>query len=351
MTCNIPKPMVPVLNLPFLAHMLNHIKGHGVDHAILTVGYLPERVEGYFGSGEGLGMGLSYEIEETPLGTAGAVKNVERSLDGTFLVLNGDNFTDLDLGEMMRFHRERWAQVTIFLTSVDDPSAFGVVETDPEGRVLRFLEKPSPGETTSRWINGGLYLMEPEALAHVPPGEFHMFERGLFPKLLELGIPVYGYRAQSYWIDVGTPANYMRLHRDLLAGAADMPGMDAAGTDLSRCSVDPTATLRGHVMLGDGCSVGPGAVIEGPAVLGNGCRVAREALVQGSILWQGVTLERGANVRGSIVGDGVRVGEGVTVEEGCILGDNVILGRASHARGGTVLWPGDSLAPGAVSQP
>ena len=194
LTCNVPKPMVPILNRPFLEHMLGHLSGHGVDHAILTMWYLPDVIRSHFGNGEGLGLRLSYTLEETPLGTAGAVKNVEDELDGAFLVLNGDIFTNLDLSAMARFHRESGAMVTIALTQVEDPSAFGVVDMDESGRVSRFVEKPPPGEAPSNWINAGTYLIEREALAHAPGGEHYMFERGLFPKLLEMGAPVYGYQ-------------------------------------------------------------------------------------------------------------------------------------------------------------
>ena len=349
LTCNIPKPMVPILNRPFLEHMLGHLKGHGVDSAVLTVCYLPDKIEAHFGRGERAGIGLSYVLEEEPLGTAGAVKNVEKDLDGTFFVLNGDIFTDLDLGAMIRFHREKNAQVTLFLTPVEDPSAFGVVETDPGGRVLRFLEKPSPGETTSKWINGGIYLMEPQVLTHAPSGEFYMFERGLFPKLLELGIPVYGYQARPYWMDLGTPANYVRVHHDLLTSSSTNHWAEVSSTGQGNSSIHPSARVSGPVLLGEGCSIGPGALVEGPSVLGAVCVVGREAVITGSILWQRVVVERGAALQGCIVGDGAQIGEGATVGEGCILGDNVTLGKDNHVDRGMVLWPGKSLEPEAVS--
>ena len=349
LTCNIPKPMVPILNRPFLEHMLAHLKGNDVDHAILTLCYLPDRIQAHFGGGEDAGLDLSYVLEEQPLGTAGAVKNVEQDLDGSFFVLNGDVFTDLDLKAMVRFHREKKAQVTIFLTPVDDPSAFGVVETDEGDRVQSFLEKPSPQETTSNWINGGIYLIEPQALSHAPSGEFYMFERGLFPRLLELGIPVYGYRARPYWMDLGTPTNYLQVHRDLLTGASRSPWSEGGDTGLGRSSVDPSASVTGPVLLGERCSIGPGAVIQGPAVLGPGCVVGQDARILGSILWQGVAVERGAALTGCIIGDGARIGEGSSVGEGCILGDKAILGKGNHIDRGTVLWPDKLLEPETIS--
>jgi mannose-1-phosphate guanylyltransferase len=343
LTCNMPKPMVPILNRPFMEHMLGNIRDHGVDSAVLTVCYLPDIIEAHFGSGKHIGMDLSYVLEETPLGTAGAVKNVEKGLDDTFFVLNGDIFTDLDLGEMVRFHREKGAQVTLFLTPVEDPSAFGVVETDPQGQVLRFLEKPDSGETTSNWINGGIYLMEPQVLDYAPSGEFYMFERGLFPKLLEMGIPMYGYAARPYWIDLGTPASYMRVHQDLLT--ANSP----RHTSHEHSSIHPSAKVLGPVLLGEGCSIGPGALVQGPSVLGAGCTVGQEATILESILWQKVVVESGAALEGCIVGDRAHIGEGAKVGEGCILGDNVVLGSSNYMDRGMVMWPGKSLASASIS--
>ncbi|MDA0987566.1 MAG: NDP-sugar synthase [Chloroflexi bacterium] len=349
LTCNIPKPMVPILNRPFMEHMLGHLRGHGVDSAVLTVCYLPDIIEAHFGRGESIGMGLSYVLEEMPLGTAGAVKNVEKELNQTFFVLNGDIFTDLDLGAMVRFHREEKAQVTLFLTPVEDPSAFGVVETDSTGRVLRFLEKPAPGETTSNWINGGIYIMEPQVLAHAPSGEPYSFERGLFPKLLEMGIPVYGYQARPYWMDLGTPASYLRVHHDLLTTTSTDHWTEASSASHEHSSIHPSARVLGPVLLGKGCSIGPGALVQGPSVLGAGCVVGKEATIQGSILWQNVMVESGAALEGCIVGDGARIGEGARVGERCILGDNVVLGKGNRMERGMVMWPGKSMEPEAVS--
>jgi len=349
LTCNIPKPMVPILNRPFLEHMLGHLRDHGVGSTVLTVCYLPDIIEAHFGRGEHTGMELSYVLEETPLGTAGAVKNVEKDLSETFFVLNGDIFTDLDLGDMVRFHQEKSAQVTLFLTPVEDPSAFGVVETDPMGRVLRFLEKPAPGETTSNWINGGIYLMEPEVLTHAPSGEFYMFERGLFPKLLELGIPVYGYQSRPYWMDLGTPASYLRVHHDLLTISSTGHWTEASGASHEHSSIHPSAKLVGPVLLGEGCTIGPGALVQGPSVLGAGCTVGQDAIILESILWQNVVVEREAALEGCIVGNGAYIGKGAKVGERCILGDNVVLGSGNRMDRGMVLWPDKSLEIEAVS--
>ena len=342
LTCNTPKPMVPILNRPFLEHMLSHLKGHGVDHTLLTLWYLPDVIRSHFGDGEGLGLRLSYTLETQPLGTAGAVKNVESELDGTFFVLNGDIFTDLDLSDMVRFHRESGALVTISLTQVEDPSAFGVVETDDRGRVQRFLEKPAPGVTASNWINAGIYLVEPEVLAHAPSGEHYMFERGLFPKLLDMGAPVYGYRSGAYWVDLGTPENYVKVHRDRLPA-------DSMNAGYEQSSVHPSADISGPVLMGRGCTIGPEAVIRGPVVLGDGCTVGQGARIADSILWKDVNVEPGTDLKGCILGNGVSVGEATTVGEGCILGDDVTVGKGNQLDRGLVLWPNSAIAPEILS--
>ncbi|MDI6814878.1 MAG: sugar phosphate nucleotidyltransferase, partial [Dehalococcoidales bacterium] len=193
LTYYVPKPMVPVLNRPFLEHTVAYLNKYEIEHIILALSYLPDTIQNHFGDGSRSGIRLTYCVENVPLGTAGAVKNAERYLDSTFVALNGDIFTDLDIAGMLAFHQNKGAKATIALTWVDNPCAFGVVETDSDGCVKRFVEKPSPGQVTINWVNAGIYILEPEVLQHVPSGRHYMFEEGLFPLLLELGEPVYGY--------------------------------------------------------------------------------------------------------------------------------------------------------------
>ncbi|MBE0480396.1 MAG: NDP-sugar synthase, partial [Dehalococcoidia bacterium] len=220
LTCNLPKPMVPVANKPFLEHTIDNLKKHGVDEVILAMGYLPDRIRQYFGDGSTLNIRLIYSVEDTPLGTGGAVKNAERFLDDTFIVLNGDIYSDLNLTDMVRLHLRRKAKATIALTPVEDPTAYGVVEIDSTSRVKAFIEKPSRESVTSHLINAGTYVLEPELLDMIPAGVHSMVERGLFPDLVKQGAPFLGYPSDAYWIDIGTPQDYIRLHRDLLMGKA-----------------------------------------------------------------------------------------------------------------------------------
>ena len=218
LTINTPKALIPVLNVPFLEYVIRNIAGHQIKEIILAQGHLARPMTEYFGDGSQLGVSLHYSVEEMPLGSAGAAKKAEKYLDGTFLVFNGDNFIDLDLTAMIGLHRERKAKVTIALTRVDDPTRFGMVETDDNGRIKRFVEKPAPEEVTTNTVNAGAWLVEPELMARVPPATPFSFERDVFPDLLARGEAVYAYVSSGYWMDAGTPEQYLQLHRDLLAG-------------------------------------------------------------------------------------------------------------------------------------
>lgn len=342
LTWAVPKPMVPLLNRPFLEHTLLRLRGVGADHAILTLRYLSQQVQDEFGDGAAMDMALTYLEEAQPLGTAGGVKNAQPYLDkDPLFVLNGDIFNDLDLARMLAFHRREGAQATLFLTPVENPSAYGVVETDDRDRVLRFVEKPAPGETTSNWINGGIYILEPSVLDHIPRDTFYSFERGVFPRLLELGYKVCGYRARPYWLDVGTPQAYAALHRHLLLHGQGLPPASVQRGDHvwleADCDIDPNAVIQGPVLLGRGCRLGPGAVVLGPAVLGAECALDGGAWVEGSVLWDRVRVQRRGSLKGSLVASDVTIEGRARVEEGCILGEGIVLAEGSRIAPDTVL--------------
>ncbi|GAH66135.1 unnamed protein product, partial [marine sediment metagenome] len=260
LTYDMPKPMVPVLNRPFLEHTIAYLKKFSVENIILALSYLPGSIRDYFGDGGNLGVQLTYSVESSPLGTAGAVKNAEQYLENTLVVLNGDIFTDLDIADMLALHRHKGAKVTIALTWVDNPCAFGVVETDSDGRVQRFIEKPSPDRVTTNWINAGIYILEPEVLEHVPTGSHYMFEKGLFPLLLELGDPVYSYPFTGYWLDMGTPEQYFRLNCDLLLSKAKSALVSGLSSNEVCCDkeaiIHPSAKIVGPVIIASRCRIG-----------------------------------------------------------------------------------------------
>jgi mannose-1-phosphate guanylyltransferase len=318
-----PKPMVPILNRPFLEHMLNNLELHNVTDVIMTVFYLPDKIRDHFGKNGYSSMNLSYVVEETPLGTAGAVKNVENLIDGTFLVLNGDIFTKLDISKMLLFHKKMNSMVTLFLTQVNDPSQFGVIEMEENGYIQKFIEKPQQGETGSNWINGGIYIVEPEVLQFAPTNEFYMFERGLFPALLKAGVPMYGYRDNSYWIDLGTPYNYLKVNHDLL-NSIDYEHLifsdDHNAIHNEDCFVHSSAIIEGPVILGSNCSIGARSVIKGPTVFGSGVTVGEESFVSGSVVWDDVHIGDRVNLIECMLANGVTISDQISIGNLCMVG-------------------------------
>lgn len=310
-----PKAMVPICNKPFLEHLIGYLRQFGVTELILALGYLPQPIECYFGDGRSYGVKLTYVVEETPLGTAGALKNAARYLDdNAFFVLNGDVFTTLDLEAMLACHRRTGAKATIALKRVPDPSRFGVVVTDEEERVRAFVEKPPRETAPSHYINAGIYLLEPELLDRIPAGEFSMLEQGLFPQLAQQGEPFHGFKFRSYWRDIGTPDNYLQLHHDLLSRGAVAPQGEGS-------QIHPQAVVRGKIALGAGAVVEAGATLVGPAAVGPGCHIETGAVVQGAVLWDGVRVGRGARLRRSIVASRCSIGAGCSLENS-ILGED-----------------------------
>ena len=320
LTCNIPKAIIPVLNTPFLEHVIRYLSQHQIRDIILTQGRLS--IESYFGDGSQFGVRLSYTMEDNPLGTAGAVKNAEKYLDGTFLVLNGDVFTDLDITAMISFHLARKAKATIALTAVDDPTSYGLVETDTESRITCFLEKPSWNQVTTNMINAGVYVLEPDVLAQIPPQANFSFEHELFPLLLDRGEPVYAYPSPAYWIDMGTPEKYLQLHRDLLSGK----------------SSQYTLTPGEEVLIGEQSYIHPKAQIKGPVVIGSGCTILEGAVIEQSVIWHKVKIGRGATVRNSIVANHCCLNDNSLIEES-VLGDNATVSSGCKLEPGSKIWP------------
>ena len=345
LTCNTPKIMIPVLNRPFFEHLIGYLKKHNVVDIILAVGKSPEQIQDYFGDGAKLGARLTYSIENLPLGTAGAVKNAERFLDDSFIVLNGDIFTDIDLSAMVRLHRRNKAVASLALTPVENPTIYGVVETDSEGRVKRFIEKPSRDKVTSNMINAGIYILEPDILSCVTPNTFSMFERDVFPPLLEKGQAMYGYPFQDYWMDIGTPDKYLKLHYDLLRRYVGDKGIRFDGESF----VHSSAQIEGPAMIGEGCFIDGNSIVRGPAVLGARCRVGEGAAVEGAVLWQDCQIGKGAKLRNCLVACRCRVGEESEIPDGCVLGDDVLVGRGSELSKGLKIWPGKTMEQGTIS--
>jgi NDP-sugar pyrophosphorylase family protein len=328
LTLSTPKPVVPVVDRPFLRHQLDLLARVGVSDVIFSVAYQPDRVRSVFGDGAGLGMRIHYAVEDSPLGTGGAVKNAEPHLDGTTIVLNGDVLTDVDLAAVLAMHRESRASATILLTPVPNPSAYGLVETDRSGRVLRFTEKPDPSQITTDTINAGIYVLETKTLSLMPPAVNHSIERSFFPALLARGDEVAAFIHRGYWIDIGTPEKYLQVHRDILRGRFQvrLEGRNGGGGWVHESArIDPAARLEGPYYVGPGCQLAAGGALGPDAVLVSEVRVHAGARVRDSVLWSGCEVGPDARIEGALLGPGVRIGRSSVVAPGAILGEGAVL--------------------------
>lgn len=327
LTLETPKPMVPVMNMPFLERTLLRLKAAGIDDVILPAGYLPEAITSYFGDGSSLGVRLRYVIEETPLGTAGALKNIEQYITGAFFVLNGDVLTSLDLRAMLAFHRSKGGVGTLHLIRVQDPSAFGCVVHDASGRVQSFVEKPARGEEPTNEVNAGTYLLEREVLDRIPADRPISIERETFPELIAAGESLYAYTTDDYWIDLGRPEAYLGAHRHIFDGAMTLgltPDIDGPGRETI-----PASAVRPPVFIGHGCRIAPDAVVGPYTVVGDGCEIAAGAIVEDSLLWDGVSVERDARLHSAIVASRARIGAGAHVGHGAVIGHDARIAPGS----------------------
>ncbi len=316
LTYSVVKPMVPVANRPFIEHVILKLAAHGINDIVLAMGYKPDSIFAYFKDGAGTGIKLTYSLEEKPLGTAGAVKNAGGHVEDTFFVLNGDTFSDIDYTDMLAFHRRNRAMATIALSHVDDPTRFGVVETKEDGRVTAFIEKPARDKVTSHWINAGVYILEPSVLDCIPDNQFFMFEKGVFPPMLERGERVFAYTSKSYWIDMGRPSQYHQLNCDVLRGLCSSPLYRVKDITIEQgCEVHPSARITGPAVINGGCKIAEDAVITGPAVIGCNCIIGKGAVIENSVLWDDIIVGAGASITGSIIASGAKIEESARLED------------------------------------
>ncbi|MFL6136820.1 MAG: sugar phosphate nucleotidyltransferase [Frankiaceae bacterium] len=353
MTANQPKPLLPVVNRPIMEHVLRLLRRHGFSETVVTVQFLASLVRNYFGDGDELGMALQYATEETPLGTAGSVKNAEDALrDEPFLVISGDALTDIDLTEMMKFHRDRGALVTIGLKRVPDPLEFGIIIVDDEGRVERFLEKPTWGQVFSDTVNTGIYVMEPEVLAEVARGESVDWSGDVFPKLLAAGAPLYGYVADGYWEDVGTHESYLRAQADVLNRQVEveLDGFEVSpGVWIAEgAEVDPEASIKGPVFIGDYAKVEAGAELREYTVLGSNVVVKSGAFLHRAVVHDNVFVGPAANLRGCVVGKNTDIMRAARIEEGAVVGDECVVEEEAYLSAGVKVYPFKTIEAGAV---
>ncbi len=352
LTSNQPKPMVPVVNKPLMEHIIEHLKRHHFEQIVVTLQFLPTVITNYFSDGSAWGVNMSYATEESPLGTAGSVRNARSFLTRPFVVVSGDALTDIDLTAAAKFHRERKAMVTIVLKKAPNPLDFGLVITDEEGKIVRFLEKPGWGEVFSDTINTGIYIIEPEVLNMVPDDRPYDFSKDLFPEMLENGLPLYGYVADGYWTDVGNHEQYLEAHRDILDGLVDVRV--------------PGHRLENNVWIGDGTEVGEDVKLSGPLLLGSHVKVEggtkiREYTVVGdnvvikrdNFLHRSVVLDNtyigpSCHIRGSTIGRNCDIKSGVRIDEGAVLGDDCLVGDNAIINQNVLIFPFKVVDSGAT---
>ncbi|NLO89135.1 MAG: NTP transferase domain-containing protein [Clostridia bacterium] len=352
LTCGRPKPMTSIMNKPVMEYAIELLARHGIKDICVTLQYLPQEIIRYFGDGSDFGVRLSYFVEKTPLGTAGSVKNAEKFLDEPFVVVSGDALTDFDLSKAVKFHFDNRAAATIVLTTVENPLEFGVVITDEEGRIVKFLEKPGWGEVFSDRVNTGIYVLEPEILKLIPPNTMFDFSKNLFPKILELGKPLYGCVLEGYWCDIGNIQQYRQAHFDMLEGKVKHGLWEGAnGKDLRKgkgTEIDPSAEINGPVLLGDNCWIGPGVRLGPYAVVGDNVIIEKGASVKKTVIWENTYIGKGAALRGAVVCKGARINDGVSIYEGAVVGDWSKVEEYVTIKPDVKIWPDKVVERGAV---
>jgi mannose-1-phosphate guanylyltransferase/phosphomannomutase len=344
LTCDRPKPMVPVMNRPVMEHTVNLLKKHGINQIAVTLQYMPMEIINYFGDGASFDAEIKYFIEDVPLGTAGSVKNAAKYLKETFIVVSGDALTDFDLTEAIKYHQSKNALATLVLTPVEIPLEYGVVITEKSGEIKRFLEKPGWGEVFSDTVNTGIYILEPEVLNYIPEGEKNDFSKDLFPLLLKENKPLFGVSLNGYWCDIGNLKQYQEAHLSVLEGIVDIiiPGVQTGQNIFTgeNCKIDPEAVISGPVVFGSNCYIGKGAVIGPYAVIGDNCRIEDRASIKRSVLWNGVYIGQSAEVRGAVLCTKTAVRNGAMLYEGAVIGDKSVIEEHAKIKPDTKIWPG-----------
>jgi mannose-1-phosphate guanylyltransferase len=349
LTSTVPKPVVPLVDRPFIAFMLEWLRRHGVDDVILSCGYLAAGVHNVLGDGSAFGLRLRYVEEPEPLGTGGAVKYAEELLDERFLVLNGDVLCDFDLSAQVTRHAELGARATLALIAVDDPSAYGLVRTAADGEVTEFLEKPSPDRIDTHLVSAGAYVLERDVLALMPDDGPCSIERDVFPALIGEGL--YAVESSGYWLDIGTPERYLKATFDILEGEVESDVAVRLGDGYLAVAdgVENDGRVVPPALVERGCRIGPGARVGARVVLGRDVRVGAGTRIEEAVVLGGAEIGPDCHLSSCIIAAGARVGAGCTVEGGAVLGEGVTLGAGNTVAGGARIFPGVELPEGAIA--
>jgi mannose-1-phosphate guanylyltransferase/phosphomannomutase len=354
LTLERPKPMLPVVNRPVLGHILHLLKQHGIVDVVITLQYLAAQIQDYYGDGKAFGMNIDYVIEESPLGTAGSVKNAQPYLeqDQPFLVISGDALTDFDLTQLVAYHRRRAALLTMALYHVPDPLEYGIINVHEDGRVAQFLEKPKWGAVTSDTVNTGIYVVQPEVLKRIPTDRPVDWSQHVFPQMLAAGEELYAYIADGYWCDIGTLGEYQRANFDLLNGLLHLGelGEHIGGGIWTGGPVEiaPDAQIFGPAYLGEEVQIKAGVEIQGPAVIRDFTVLDNRARVHRSIIWRNCYIGEGAELRGAVIGRQCSLKARANVFEGAVIADRSVVGKGAVIQPGVKLWPNKEVDAGAT---
>jgi len=352
LTSNQPKPMVSLCGKPCMEYIVELLERHHIDETVVTLMFLPKVIRDYFGDGSSLGVRMQYSVEQTPAGTAGSVKLAEHELkDDTFLVISGDALTDFDLGEVVAFHKRRGAMVTIALKRVENPLEFGVVVVDDDGRIERFLEKPTWGQVFSDTVNTGIYVLEPEVFDHIPADTQYDFSQELFPKLFHMGAPLYGYVAEGYWHDIGSLPQYLTANRDLLDGKVDatLPGIELQNRVFLGDSVnlDSIENIQGPAFVGNYGKIDPTASIGAYSVLGSNVVVKEHAETRNSVIGANTYVGAATKILGAVIGRNCDLKAGASFSEGVAVGDECVVGEQAYIAPDVKIYPFKTVESGA----
>ena len=350
LTCNRPKPMVPVGNKPVMEHIVELLKKHNLNDVAVTLQYMPDLIREYFGDGSEYGMKIRYYVEQTPLGTAGSVKNAEEFLNDTFIVISGDALTDIDLTEAIEFHYRKNSIATIVLKKVDIPLEYGVVVTDKEGRITRFLEKPSWGEVFSDTVNTGIYILNPEVLKYFNKNEMFDFSKDLFPILMKEKRPMFGFVTEDYWCDIGDLKAYIQAHFDIMNREVKLkiPGnllKEGVWVD-EGAEVDEGATINPPCIIGKNSRIKKGSTIHSYTVIGENNIIDEWSCIKRSIIWKNCIIGRNVQLRGSVICNKVHLRDGVSTFEQSVIGDDTVVRENAVIKPGIKIWPNKMIEQG-----
>ncbi len=352
LTSNVPKPMMTLANRPMMEHVIDLLKRHGFDEIVVTLAFMPNVIRNWFGDGSEFGVRMVYAIEETPLGTAGSVRNAMAELDEPFLVISGDVLTDIDLTKIVEFHQAKKAMATIGLIRVENPLEFGIVITREDGSIERFLEKPGWGQVFSDTINTGIFVLEPEIFDYIDVDRPVDFSGEVFPALLRDGKPIYGAIGEGYWEDVGNLESYVSAHADILDGTVSVHINGFEQRDHfyvgENVIIHPEAKVTGPAVIGDNCRIESGARLGPYTVLGANVRVRAEADLERVVVAENTYLAEGVHLRGSVIGRACDLRRGVRTDEGVVIGDECFIGEHATVGSGVKIYPFKTIESGAT---